>query len=212
MPQTKIDQAGLVDRLRRLQATRRQVIAIAGAPGSGKSTLAEAVVDDLNADAPGKAALLPMDGYHYDDGLLTQMGRLPYKGAADTFDVVGLAFILERLAANTEPVITDPVFDRDLEIARAGARQIPQSVEILIVEGNYILLQEDPWARLAPFFDLTVRIDVPEDELRRRLTQRWVGYDLDEAAIAHKLDGNDLPNGRVVRERSAPADFLLIQD
>jgi len=57
------------------------------------------------------------------------------------------------------------VFDRDLEIARAGARLIPASVDIVVVEGNYLLLREPPWDALKPHFDLTVMVDVPEQIL-----------------------------------------------
>src|SRR5262245_45437082 len=111
-----------------LDASRRAVIAIAGAPGSGKSTLAERFVSRLNEAPPGRAALLPMDGYHYDDRVLIERGLRARKGAPDTFDVLGLAHMLDRLRRNEEDEIAVPVFDRDLEISRAGARMIPHSV------------------------------------------------------------------------------------
>ena len=94
-------------------------------------------------------------------------------------------------------------------MARAGARLIPQSVELIVAEGNYLLLASPPWDRLARLFDLTVRLDVPEDVLRQRLTARWQGYGLSEAQIAVKLEANDLPNGRRVRADSRPADLVL---
>jgi ABC-type glutathione transport system ATPase component len=53
----------------------RQIVAIAGPPGSGKSTLAERLVARLNENAEGSAALLPMDGYHYDDCILIERTR-----------------------------------------------------------------------------------------------------------------------------------------
>src|SRR5262249_48690883 len=104
--------------------SRRVVVAIAGAPGSGKSTLAEQVTSSLNAAAPGRAALLPMDGYHYDDRILIERGLRARKGAPETFDVFGLLHMLDRLKRNQEDEIAVPVFDRDLEISRAGARLI----------------------------------------------------------------------------------------
>jgi pantothenate kinase len=84
---------------------------------------------------------MPMDGYHYDNMLLGQFGRLARKGAAETFDVLGLRHILTRLRDNIEDAVVVPVFDRDLEIARAGARLIPASVDIVVVGGNYLLLR-----------------------------------------------------------------------
>ena len=104
----------------------RVVCAIAGAPASGKSTLAETLVERLNADGPGTAALLPMDGFHFDDLHLVPAGLRPRKGAPETFDVGGLRHALLRLREASEPFVAVPVFDRAVEIARAGARLIPR--------------------------------------------------------------------------------------
>ncbi len=189
----------------------RHFLALAGAPGSGKSTVAEELYAALDARYPEQVAVLPMDGFHYDDAVLKQMNRLPWKGAPDTFDVGGLKSVLDRLRRDDEPNVAVPVFDRALEISRGSARLIPKSVKLIIIEGNYILLNEAPWRQLADCFDLTVMIDVPESELRKRLRERWVGFGLNEQEIAHKLDGNDLPNGRAVIEKSRPADMIYRQ-
>ena len=199
----------LASRLADLGQRGRTICAIAGAPGSGKSTLAEHLVERLNRDAPGSAALLPMDGFHYDDLYLVPAGLRPRKGAPETFDVGGLRHTLGRLRANEEDAVAVPVFDRDIEIARAGARMIPASVRVIVCEGNYLLLDRKPWNSLRPLFDVTVMIDVPEEERRRRLRRRWAGYGLTEDEIAWKLDGNDLPNGRVVMTESAPAQLVV---
>jgi pantothenate kinase len=204
--------AALADHLSRLDPDARVICAISGAPGSGKSTGAEAIVAALNAGEPGCAALLPMDGYHYDDLYLVPAGLRPRKGAPETFDVGGLRHTLVRLRARDEEAVAVPVFDRDIEIARAGARLIPRSVRIIVAEGNYLLLRRPPWDSLRPLFDVTAMIDVPEAVLRARLRARWEGYGLTPAQIAEKLDGNDIPNGRLVREESGAADFVLRQD
>ncbi|TDL90419.1 nucleoside triphosphate hydrolase [Meridianimarinicoccus aquatilis] len=208
----RISQTALVGRIAALDdGVTRRVVAIVGAPGSGKSTLAEGLEQALNASEPGRATVLPMDGFHYDDAVLRQMNRLPWKGAPDTFDVGGFRSALMRLRAADENPVAVPVFDRALEISRGSARLIPPEARLILAEGNYLLLDEAPWSQLAGMFDLTVMIDVPEDELRRRLTQRWVHFGLDDAAIAHKLDGNDLPNGRRMRDHSRPADLTIVQ-
>ena len=203
------DPEALVQRLVQLGRNGRTLCAITGAPGSGKSTLAERLVDRLNEEEPGSAALLPMDGFHYDDLYLVPAGLRPRKGSPETFDVGGLRHLLIRLRANEEDAIAVPVFDRDIEIARAGARMIPASARIIVCEGNYLLLGRAPWDSLCPLFDTTVMIEVPEEELRARLRRRWEHYGLNEEEIAWKLDGNDLPNGRVVVAESAPADFVV---
>lgn len=202
-----------IDSLKSIIAERghngRSITAVAGPPGAGKSTLAEALVEGLNADEPGSAAVFPMDGYHYDDMVLVPRGLRPRKGAPETFDVSGFAHMLGRLRENAEREIAVPVFDRSIEIARAGARMIPQSVRHLVVEGNYILLDQGDWRSLHRHYDTTVMIQVPEDELRRRLSERW--KDLDPAAFAFKMDENDMPNGRLVRTGSVAAEFTVRQ-
>lgn len=205
-----IDIAGLAALLAERAAGGGRVIAgIAGAPGSGKSTVAERLCDALNATAPGMAAVLPMDGYHYDDLHLVPAGLRPRKGAPETFDVGGLYHTLKRLRARDEAFVAVPVFDRDIEIARAGARMIPADVPVIVAEGNYLLLGQEPWSRLRPMFDVAVLVDVPEPVLRKRLTARWQHYKLTPDEIAWKLDGNDLPNGRFVMAESRDEDFRL---
>jgi pantothenate kinase len=187
----------------------RSITAIAGPPGAGKSTLADQLAKALNADEPGSAAVFPMDGYHYDDLVLVPRGLRPRKGAPETFDVAGFAHMLGRLRKNADTEVAVPVFDRSIEIARAGARMIPQSVRHLIVEGNYILLDSGDWRLLHEHYDTTVLIDVPEEELRRRLTDRW--KQLDPNAFAFKMEENDLPNGRLVRTGSITPEFVVEQ-
>lgn len=210
MAMPSIDIAGLEALLaRRVTGGGRVLAALAGAPGSGKSAQAEALADRLCARAPGMAAVLPMDGFHFDDLHLGPAGLIARKGAPDTFDVGGLEHALRRLRARDEPLVAVPLFDRAIEIARAGARVIPASVPIIIVEGNYLLMDRAPWSRLRPLFDVAVLLVVPETVLRARLTARWQGYGLGGAEIAGKLEGNDLPNGRLVMAESTGADFLL---
>ncbi|WP_319496512.1 nucleoside triphosphate hydrolase [uncultured Cohaesibacter sp.] len=189
---------------------KRTFLAIVGAPGSGKSTTAEALFEALNALHPGKVSILPMDGFHFDDAVLREMDRLPWKGAPDTFDVGGLRSILQRLKDGVESAVAVPVFDRELEISRGSARIIPAEVELIIVEGNYLLLDQGPWNSLAPYFDLTVFVDVPEAELRRRLAARWQGFGLPEEEVTRKLESNDLPNGHLVIAKSRDADIRYL--
>ncbi len=204
-----IDFQGLAAAIARGTGAGRCVVAVVGAPGSGKSTLAERLASRINEASPGSAAVLPMDGYHFDDRVLTSRGLRARKGAPETFDVGGLLHMLDRLKRNEEDEIAVPVFDRALEIARAGAALIPRTVSRVIVEGNYLLLDRPPWCGLRTLFDITVAITVPENVLRQRLTRRWQGYALPPEEIEAKVELNDLPNGRFVASNSVAADFVL---
>lgn len=205
----QLDLAGILDVLRRRGAVGRSLTAVAGPPGAGKSTLAQKLAEQLNEEVADSAAVLPMDGYHFDDRVLVPRGLRPRKGAPETFDVAGLYYMLCRLRRNEEAEIAVPVFDRDLEIARAGARLIPREVRHLIVEGNYLLLDRPGWSRLSSLFDTTIMIVVAEATLRQRLLDRWQGYKLPPEEVAAKVEANDLPNGRLVALASIPAEFTF---
>ncbi len=183
----------------------RYLAALAGPPGAGKSTLAAELVAALGKGAKA----VPMDGFHYDDAVLIARGSRNRKGAPDTFDVQGFRHLLTRLRVEDEVAI--PLFDRDLEISRAGADIVGPDDRILIVEGNYLLLNEAPWPDLAPLFDLTIWIDVPETELDRRLMDRWAHYGKIPAQARAWIDGNDMPNIRRVSQGSRPADLVIRQ-
>lgn len=201
----EIDLEGLAEVLVERGRERRYITAVAGPPGAGKSTVADRLAELLNEADPGSAAVFPMDGYHYDDAVLIARGWRPRKGAPHTFDVGGFAATLARLRANAEDEIAVPVFDRSIEIARNAARFIPQGVRHIICEGNYLLLDREPWASLD--FDATVFLDVPLEELRRRLGRRWSALEGD--ALRGKMEENDLPNAELVVTSSRPAEFVI---
>jgi pantothenate kinase len=100
-----------------------------------------------------------------------------------------------------------PLFDRGLEIARAGAALVEADIRFVLVEGNYLLLDEEPWSRLAPLFDISIFLHVPRDELERRLLQRW--RDLGRADGPQWVAANDMPNVDRVLARLRQADITL---
>jgi fructokinase len=170
---------------------RRKLIAISGPPGSGKSTLAQSVVSELQRRDLG-AVVMPMDGFHLDDRILTARGLLPRKGAPETFDFGGFVTAIGRVCS--EEYVILPVFDRSREIAIAGAEEITLKTTIVVVEGNYLCLDEAPWRDLNSFWDYSVFLDVPLVELERRLVQRWLDKGFGSEAARGKAQGNDIPN------------------
>lgn len=181
----------------------RFLIGIAGPPGAGKSALAANLVQELGAGAK----VVPMDGFHYDDAVLGVRGLQSRKGAPETYDVEGFLHLIARLRSGAEVAI--PVFDRSIELSRAAADVVTLSDRLLVIEGNYLLLNDPPWGDLAPRLDLTVFIDVPEPELERRLQQRWADHGKSIAEARVWIDTNDLPNIRRVKQGSRPADVVV---
>ncbi len=181
----------------------RFIAALAGPPAAGKSTLAA----ELAALIGKGAKVVPMDGFHYDDAVLHARGARDRKGAPDTFDASGFFHLLRRLKLEAEVAI--PLFDRAFEISRAGADIIGPQDKILIVEGNYLLLNESPWPTALPLYDLTIWIDVDEPDLVARLMDRWAGYGKSQAEAKAWIEGNDLPNIRRVVKGSGQADVVV---
>lgn len=184
----------------------RCLIALAGAPGSGKSSLAAPLVEQLTRRGR-PAALVPMDGFHLDNRILTARGLLTRKGAPETFDAAGFLALIKRLKHGEEVIA--PCFDRDRDIAIAGAVEIPSSTKTVVVEGNYLLFDEAPWRALAPLWDLSVFLDVAEEELRHRLVNRWKDHGLDDRSALDRAEGNDLANARRILAARLPSTMTI---
>ncbi|MCA0277569.1 MAG: nucleoside triphosphate hydrolase [Proteobacteria bacterium] len=190
---------------KRAHHAQRFVVGIAGPPGSGKSTLSAALHDVL---PDGAAAVVPMDGFHFDDSVLDRRGLRARKGAPETFDFAGFEVLLRRLKA-AEPDVAIPVFDRSIELSRAAADVVSADVKFILVEGNYLLLDEDPWQRLAPLFDFTIFVNSPREELERRLVERWREHGRSDADARNWIDTNDMPNIDRVLHARRKADLEL---
>lgn len=201
----RVDRADLPGHIRQLEG-RRVLVALVGAPGAGKSRLAAELAQALNAQTPGSTAILPMDGFHRDNGWLDAQGLRARKGAAETFDVEGLAACLGRVRA-AQGDIAVPGFDRAADAVVPGAMTIPAACRVVLVEGNYLLLTRPLWRDLYPLFDLSIRLAVAEPVLRARLMARWAH--LPEAEARRRTEENDLPNGRVILAENRAADLRV---
>ena len=186
---------------------RRFMVAIAGAPASGKSTTAARLRDELVAMGE-TAVVVPMDGFHLDDVILNARGHRPRKGAPFTFDVAGFETLLTRIRA-CEPEIFIPVFDRSLELSRNAADIVAGSTRFILIEGNYLLLDEAPWNRLRRLFDYAIYLNVPLQELERRLIQRWLDHGFDMDYATNWIASNDLPNIKHVIAKSSGAGLVI---
>ncbi|MXY33158.1 MAG: nucleoside/nucleotide kinase family protein [Boseongicola sp. SB0664_bin_43] len=189
--------------IRALPEGRRRLIAIAGPPGAGKSTLAAALVQVLGPTA----ALVPMDGFHFDNDTLTARGLRNRKGAPETFDLEGLSRLLEQLVHEDEVAV--PAFDRALDKVVGSSTFVRTGHRWVIVEGNYLLLDEPGWRDLSRQWDLSVYLDEPYDVLEERLIHRWLDLGLSLEDSRAWAFGNDIPNARRVAAARLPAGLVL---
>ncbi|WP_243831935.1 nucleoside/nucleotide kinase family protein [Naumannella halotolerans] len=189
--------------------TQRRILGITGVPAAGKSTLAEALVAVLAQEYGRRVAHLPMDGFHLADVELARLGRLDGKGAPDTFDTHGFASLLERVRTEQDVIIYAPAFERELEQPVAGAIPIHPEAELIITEGNYLLLDEPGWCRSRAAIDQVWYCEVDETLRRQRLLARHLRYGKELAQAEAWIAAVDDPNAAAVAAVAATADLRV---
>ena len=176
-----------------LQDGRRKVLGLVGPPGSGKSTLALAL---HNAFAE-VSQVVPMDGFHLASAELQRLGRAGRKGAPDTFDSAGYAALLQRLRQqHAHETVYAPEFRRELEEPVAGAIPVFASTQLVITEGNYLLLSDGPWSQVAALLDDVWYVDVDDSLRTDRLTQRHQQFGRSRKEAIDWVADTDEPNAR----------------
>ena len=200
-------------------------VGIGGGPGAGKSTVAAAVADQVNS-AQGKecCVVLPMDGFHYSRAQLRELdppdaaSYLPRRGSPWTFDAEGLIECLT--AAKRNGAATLPTYSRVKSDPVPGGVELKPSHEMVLVEGNYLLLEEDPrWAPLAKLWDEKwfVRCASATEQRQRLIgrhletwneekTQRWGPGEVGAAARA---DANDVLNMELIAPSEKFSDLTI---
>jgi pantothenate kinase len=187
----------------------RALLGLVGPPGSGKSTLAAA----LQAEFANVSQVVPMDGFHLANVELERLGRRGRKGAPDTFDSAGYVALLRRLLAQPDDeIVYAPEFRREIEEPVANAIPVFPRTQLVITEGNYLLLDEGPWASVKELLDEVWYVDVPDEVRIHRLTQRHVQFGRSGDEAAAWVANTDEPNARLIEASRARASFVFRWD
>jgi pantothenate kinase len=204
------DLAGLViEHVHDREIGRRFVLGIAGPPAAGKSTLAISLRNQINAQSGGRIAeVAPMDGFHLGNATLITSGKLWRKGAPDTFAVAELTALLVKAREQGVEDISWPTYDRVVHEPVPGIG-FSATTEILIVEGNYLFLDDDGWSAVGRCLDERWYLDANLETVQQRLLDRHVkgGKAIDVAR--RKISTSDLPNALLVSKTKLHAHLLL---
>ncbi len=195
----------------------RLVVAVAGPPGSGKTAFATTLVAVINAETDDDTAVLVgLDGWHYSNDYLAAHfverggGRVSLqriKGAPETFDVAAVYDCITKIRQRDQASF--PVYSRRLHEPVSGGGMVDVSHKIVVVEGNYLLLDEKPWKRLAPLFDVRVFISASPGTLADALGERHLRGGKTAVATERQIREVDLPNARRVASSAARAQVLV---
>ena len=151
-----------------------------------------------------------MDGFHYPNAYLDShtierdgetITLRSIKGAPETFDVTGLRAKMQEAKQGKS---FWPVYDRKIHNPIANALEV--NGDILLVEGNWLLLRDAPWADARQYADYTVFIKAHPNDLKMRLVNRKMqgGKTLAEAEDFYRR--SDSQNVLRVLRSSVPAN------
>lgn len=194
---------------------KRVIAFLSAPPGSGKTTLSlflEDLFKERHSDYSFQS--ISMDGFHQpnrylDRHTINREGKeqplRQYKGIPESFDAEKLAERITALTSHEE--VEWPTYDRLLHDVSDRTEQV--AADIVLIEGNYLLLDKPVWRNLKALSDYTIAINASMDELEERLVERkQKGGAIPEEAYQHVLR-TDKPNADLVLNYSQPADLTL---
>ena len=184
----------------------RKILGIVGPPGCGKSTLAAALLEFLGDEA----VAVPMDGYHLANVELARLGRAGRKGAEDTFDSAGYVSLLRRLKEQqANEIVYAPEFRREIEEPIANAIPVFPETQLVITEGNYLLLDHGHWASVSDLLDEIWYVDIDHSVRRERLVKRHMHFGRSQSAAEDWVANTDEPNAVRIEATKHRADVLF---
>lgn len=190
----------------RVRPGTRTILGIAGAPGSGKSTFAAWIQQQFS---PGSSVVVPMDGFHLGNAIIEGTPLRDRKGAIDTFDGGGYLSLLRRLARRDEAVVYAPEFRRTLDEPVAASIAVPADVPLVITEGNYLLVDQEPWKEVRAQLDEVWFLETPPALRLQRLVDRHVSFGMGREAALAWATGPDEANAVLIQATRPGADRVL---
>jgi pantothenate kinase len=152
-----------------------------------------------------------MDGYHYTKEQLKLFPdpELAFKrrGSFWTFD--GRKFLQDIQLLRRNRCGLFPSFDHAIGDPIKDDITVDTSDKVVLVEGNYLLIEEVPWIDLKHNFDLTIYLDVDQETLEQRVVGRHMKVGLSQDEAAERYVTNDKENAREIELCKCRADLVV---
>ncbi len=195
---------------------KRTIVGLTGLPGSGKSTLATRLAQSVNQKLGSNVMVaLGMDGFHLYRAQLAAVpdpaAAFKRRGAPWTFDPTAMAEHLKALRkTDAQRTVMWPGFEHGVGDPVPDAIAIEPSVQLVLVEGLYLLHRADGWQALDGLLDECWYLDVPMDTALERLKARHMAaWGWTAAQALERIAENDGANAQTVLASRSRADFLV---
>lgn len=202
----------------------KHIVGLAGPPGSGKSTLASEVAQRVNKLWPLKAssldsqvraldvaAVLPMDGFHLYRSQLDAMENPEEaharRGAPWTFNPELLLSSLQTL--RNQGSVYVPSFDHGIGDPVEDDIFVSLQHKVVIVEGNYLLLEDGIWKEISSIFNEKWFIEVDIDTAMQRVLKRHISTGKPPDVAKWRIEYNDRPNAELIIKSKRNADLVI---
>jgi len=205
--------AELLETLSNSPDRSRYFLGITGGPAAGKSVLAENLSDEINIrTGDDLAAVIPMDGFHLPNNVLEERGLIQSKGAPETFDVDSFVELISQLHEFPDQNIMCPAYDRRTHDPVENAITIQPGNQLIIVEGNYLLLNVSPWNIIRSKMNEIWYIDTPLKTIKERLFHRHISGGASKDEAERKVVSVDLPNVELIKKTCSLVDKIICSD
>ncbi|CAA6658991.1 unnamed protein product [Spirodela intermedia] len=198
----------------------KYLVGLAGPPGAGKSTVASEVVRRLNSiwaqrvpngNPIDVATFIPMDGFHLYRSQLDAMEdpkeAYARRGAPWTFDPVLLLKCLQTL--RTQGSVYAPSFDHGVGDPVEEDIFVGHHHKAVIVEGNYLFLEDGAWKEISSIFDEKWFIDVDLDTAMHRVLKRHISTGKTADVAKLRVEYNDRPNAELIMKSKKDSDVVI---
>lgn len=202
--------------MKKLREEKREriIIFLSAPPATGKSTLAlflEKLSKEISDVIPIQS--LSLDGFHFNNHYLhshkinfqgNERFLYEIKGMPETYNLEEIKKSLKNIKNNN---IKWPIYDRNLHEPEMD--KIEVNADIILIEGNWLLLNEDNWRELKALCDYSIFIEAQDSILKTRLIQRKIkgGLPLIDALEFYEI--TDRKNVLRVMNNRNSADLTL---